>query len=113
MNITASNVTIMVKNMDKAIEFYETIGLTLQQRWDNHYAMIGAEGITLGLHPADEEKTSSGSVSVGFMVNDIEETKKLLNMHSIAYDEADGKSGHYLNFKDLDGTALYFVKPKW
>jgi hypothetical protein len=25
----------------------------------------------------------------------------------------DGKSGIYCHFKDPDGTALYFVQPKW
>jgi predicted enzyme related to lactoylglutathione lyase len=36
INISETNVTIMVSDMDKAIKFYETIGLTLKQRWDNH-----------------------------------------------------------------------------
>jgi len=48
--------------MDAAIRFYEQIGLTLKQRWENHYAMVTTEGITIGLHPADGGETGSGSL---------------------------------------------------
>lgn len=99
--------------MDKAIRFYETIGLTLKQRWDNHYAMLVTEGITIGIHPAETAANSSGTVSIGFMIEKIEEAKELLAQHNIPYKEDDGKSGHYLHFKDPDNTVLYFVVPKW
>lgn len=113
IRITESNVTIMVKDMDKAIQFYEQIGLTLKQRWDNHYAMITAEGITIGLHPSEGEDLGSGSLSIGFMVDTIGEAKALLDAHKIEYHEDDGKSGIYLHFRDPDNTILYFVQPKW
>ena len=114
LQITGSNVTIMVKDMDKAIGFYENIGLSLKQRWDNHYAMMSAEGITIGIHPASEANTSSGTVSIGFMIDKCSEAKAMLDSHGISYkEEADGKSGLYLHFKDPDGTILYFVEPKW
>ena len=114
MKITGSNVTIMVKDMDKSIDFYKNIGLTLQNRWDNNYAMMSAEGITLGIHPADGMVLSSGSVSIGFMIDEILDCKIILNKHNILFDEQnDAKSGIYLNFKDPDGTHLYFVKPMW
>ena len=114
IKITGSNVTIMVKDMDKAIAFYESIGLILKQRWENYYAMVITEGITIGLHPAKDAELNSGSVSIGFMIVDLEEAKALLNKNNIIYQaEDDGKSGNYLHFKDIDGTVLYFVKPKW
>jgi catechol 2,3-dioxygenase-like lactoylglutathione lyase family enzyme len=115
IKIDGSNVTIIVKNMNKAIKFYENIGLTLQQRWGNHYAMIGTEGVTLGIHPAEKKKNSSGTVSIGFMVKDINEAKALLAKHKIKYKffDDEGASGLYLHFTDLDGTLLYFTQPKW
>jgi predicted enzyme related to lactoylglutathione lyase len=112
MKISESNVTIMVKDMDSTIRFYENIGLTLKQRWENHYAMLSAEGITIGVHPGGEN-TGSGSVSVGFMVDDIKDAKALLDGHKISYKEDAGKSGHYLHFTDPDNTVLYFVEPAW
>ena len=114
INIKGTNVTIMVKDMDKAISFYESIGLTLKQRWDNHYAMVVTEGITIGIHPAKDAELNSGTVSIGFMINTIEDAKALLDKNNIVYKaEDDGKSGNYLHFKDPDGTVLYFVQPKW
>ena len=113
MRVTESNVTIMVKDMNRAIQFYEQIGLTLKQRWDNHYAMITAEGITIGLHPSESSELSSGSVSIGFMIETIGDAKALLDASKIDYHEDDGKSGIYVHFKDPDGTILYFVQPKW
>lgn len=115
IKINETNVTIMVADMDKAISFYESIGLTIKNRWGNHYAMLVAEGITLGIHPKDEKpSTSSGTVSIGFMVDDINEAKVLLDKNKIpCTSQDDGKSGIYLHFKDLDGTILYFVQPKW
>lgn len=114
IKINETNVTIMVTDMDKAISFYEAIGLTLKQRWDNNYAMMTAPGLTIGLHPSAEDNTSSGSVSIGFMIDTIEEATAILDKNNIPHkDEDDGKSGIYLHFKDPFGTILYFVKPKW
>lgn len=117
--ITGSNVTIMVRDMDRSIHFYESIGLHLKQRWDDHYAMLTAEGITLGIHPASDSMhkdagLQSGTVSIGFMIKDMKEAKELLDRNNILYNEQDdGKSGIYLHFTDPDGTVLYFVQPKW
>jgi catechol 2,3-dioxygenase-like lactoylglutathione lyase family enzyme len=113
VNITGSNVTIMVRSMDEAISFYEKIGLTLQNRWGDHYAMMTAKGITLGIHPAKEKNNSSGTLSIGFMVDRMDDAQQALDMYNIPYQIIDDKSGSYLNFKDPDGTLLYFVKPHW
>jgi catechol 2,3-dioxygenase-like lactoylglutathione lyase family enzyme len=114
MKLNDSNITIMVKNMDKAISFYESIGLTLKNRWGDHYAMLSGGGVTLGIHPGGDGKTGSGNVSIGFMIDKVSEGKALLDKHKISYKhEEDGKSGIYLHFKDPDGTVVYFVEPKW
>jgi catechol 2,3-dioxygenase-like lactoylglutathione lyase family enzyme len=103
----------MVKDMDKAIAFYQSIGLTVKNRWGNNYAMLTAPGVTIGLHPTEEASTGSGTVSVGFMINDVSEARILLKKNSIVYKEEEGKSGHYLHFKGPDGTILYYVKAGW
>ena len=114
ISIKETNITIMVRDMDKAVSFYESIGLTLKQRWDNHYAMMTASGITIGLHPSEATDTNSGTVSIGFMIDKIDEAEILLYKNKIAYtSQEDGKSGSYIHFKDPYGTILYFVKPKW
>ena len=115
ITIQDTNVTIMTRDMDAAIAFYEKIGFTMKQRWDNHYAMMTAAGLTIGLHPtdADAAATGSGSLSIGLMVDDIADAKALLDDLSIAYKAEDGGSGKYVHFKDGDGTVIYYVQPGW
>ena len=114
MKINESNVTIMVRDMDKSISFYESIGFELKNRWENHYAMLNANGITIGLHPGNEKgDANSGSVSIGLMIDKAEEAKSLLEKNNIPHKFEDGKSGIYLHFKDPDGTIIYFTEPKW
>jgi len=113
MTIKQANVTINVKDMDAAVSFYQSIGLAVQNRWGNYYAQLMAPGITIGLHPANNGnlKGNSGNVSIGFTSDDIEETRSSLEKLSIA--ERNEEGGQFLHFTDSDGTALYFIKPKW
>lgn len=45
MSIKDTNITINVKDLEKSISFYQSIGLTFKNRWDNHYAQLTAPGI--------------------------------------------------------------------
>src|SRR6266516_4517172 len=112
VTIKETNVTIMVSDMDTSIRFYESIGLSVKNRWENHYAMLVTAGITIGIHPGGKNK-GSGNTSIGFMIDDIAEAKILLEKNNIVCKSDDGKSGNYLHFSDPDGTLLYFVEPKW
>jgi catechol 2,3-dioxygenase-like lactoylglutathione lyase family enzyme len=115
ITINDTNLTIMTRDMDKSVAFYERIGFAMKQRWNNHYAMLTAGGLTVGLHPTDAEsgQTSSGSLSIGLMVDRIGDAKSLLDELAIAYKAEDGGSGKYVHFKDPDGTVIYFVEPGW
>ena len=115
MRITGSNVTIMVADMDRSINFYKVLGLHLKQRWENYYAMMEAPGITIGIHPADGGVTGSGAASIGFFIDKCENGKAVLDANNNAYNEEgdDGSSGLYLHFKDPDGNIVYFVEPRW
>jgi hypothetical protein len=114
IKINESNVTIIIANMDKAILFYESIGFELKNRWDDHYAMLSATGITIGLHPGREgEIKEDSNISIGLMIDNADEAKELLERNNIDYKLDDGKSGIYLHFKDPDGTVIYFTVPKW
>jgi catechol 2,3-dioxygenase-like lactoylglutathione lyase family enzyme len=111
--ITSSNVTVMVKDLDRAIEFYtRTLGLSLVNRWGNHYAQVSAPGVTIGLHPSAEEFTGRDGISIGFGVKDIESAKRLLNEKGLPGDSKEGNSGILLSFADPDGTPLYFIQSK-
>lgn len=115
INIKEANVTIMVKDMDRSISFYQTIGLTLNTRWGNHYAQLSVPGVVIGLHPTSDNnlKGTSGNASIGFTVDNFEEAKAFLNSLSIQVTERNEEGGQFLHFTDPDGTELYFIKPKW
>lgn len=115
MKIKDSNITIHVKDLNKSISFYTSIGFTLVNRWGNHYAQLSATGLVIGLHPSNEEKlkNNSGNISIGFTSDNFEETKSELNKLSIHTIERKESGGQFLHFNDPDGTALYFVQPKF
>jgi len=115
MAIKDSNVTIMVKDMDASISFYESIGLAIKQRWANHYAQLTAPGITIGLHPSEDSNTAkgSGSISIGFTTDNFEETTAQLQKLNINITARNEEGGQFIHFTDPDNTALYFIKPKW
>ena len=115
MIIKESNLTINVRDLDKSISFYLSIGLTLKTRWGNYYAQLIAPGMVIGLHPTDESnlKKDSGNVSLGFTTENLKQTKKQLIELGILVNERKGEGGEFLHFADPDGTALYFINPKW
>ena len=114
MTIKDSNVTIMVKDMDKSVSFYQSLGFAIKNRWGNHYAQLSAPGVVIGLHPTEKSIASgSGSISIGFTTDHFEEAKSLLTDLSIPAESREEEGGQFLHFTDPDGTQLYFIKPKW
>jgi len=115
MVIKDCNVTIMVKDMDASISFYESIGLAIKQRWANHYAQLTAPGITIGLHPLADSVAAigSGSISIGFTTDNFEETTGHLQKLNINITARNEEGGQFVHFTDPDNTSLYFIKPKW
>jgi hypothetical protein len=77
MKITSSNISINVKDLDKSISFYESIGLTVKNRWGNYYAQLTAPDVVIGLHPSSDANLSgnSGNALIGFTVDDFEGAK--------------------------------------
>ena len=115
MFIKESNLTINVKDLDKSVSFYESIGLELKIRWGNYYAQLVAPGVIIGLHPTSDNNLTgnSGNVSIGFIVDNFEEVRSLLQELSIKITEIQEEGGQFIHFYDPDGTALYFILPKW
>jgi catechol 2,3-dioxygenase-like lactoylglutathione lyase family enzyme len=115
MKILQSNITIMVKDLERSTAFYLSLGLTLKEQWGEHYAQVEAPGVIIGLHPvtAEYSNTGSGTLSIGFITPDLEEAREILNSNSIEFKEEAGKSGQFLNFQDPDDTWLYFMNPEY
>ena len=115
MIIKESNITINVKDLDRSISFYKSLGLTEKNRWGNYYAQLTVSGVVIGLHPTSDKNltNNSGNVSIGFIIDDIDEAKSHLINLSINLQTREEEGGQFLHFNDPDGTSLYFIKPKW
>ena len=115
MTIKNANISLNVKDMETSVSFYQSIGLTVQNRWGNHYAQLTAPGIVIGLHPttASNIAGNSGNASIGFTATNFDEVKPMLDQLNIAVTSRKEEGGDFLHFTDPDGTALYFIKPKW
>jgi catechol 2,3-dioxygenase-like lactoylglutathione lyase family enzyme len=118
--ITGGNVTVYVSDMDRAVAFYvETLGLKLQQRFDEHWAEIRVgSDLVIGLHPKSENAPAPGSrgaISIGFTVDEpLEEMVQRLASQGVRFKGPivrDEKAGIALAFfGDQDGNDLYFCQ---
>lgn len=115
--ISGGNVTIYVGDMDRALEFYtQTLGLTLQHRAGDGFAMIDAGGgLLLGLHgthPDSPTPGARGSISVGFSVTEpLEQVYDRLQSGGVAFDgPIRGENARLAFFGDPDGNALYLFE---
>ena len=97
MKIKQANVTVNVKDIERSLAFYQSIGFELKNRWGNFYAQLIAPGITIGLHPTSEEmlKGNSGNVSIGFTTDNLEETRTALQKLSIPVTERNEEGGQF------------------
>lgn len=121
--ISGGNATIHVSNMDAAIQFYTgTLGLTLSNRFGNHWATLeagtcywshGDAGLTIGLHPASPNRPSPGTAGgVGFGLETympIEQVATLLTARGVAITSEiiRYEAGNVFMFTDLDGLPTY------
>lgn len=111
----SGNVTVMAADMKKSIRFYvETLGLKLQDETEDHFALVKAPGIMIGLlHIAGEPSSqpeNSGSMSIGFEVDDLESATSTLKTRGIDFhDSVDGEEARVVHFNDPDGNLLYLV----
>ena len=98
--------------MDKSIDFYTGLGLTLKQRWGEHYAIVTAPGISIGLHPAKQITKRTEDMSIGFGVDQVKDVEHRLKELGIGFRNSEDKSGIYAHLNDPDGTPIYFMESK-
>lgn len=116
----SGNVTLMVADMKKAVQFYvETLGLKLQYQVEGHWAQVETSGLTIGLHPISEngspEQGKSESLSIGLEPEDFNYTFEILKSEGIVFANIiDEKATRLAYFTDPDGNPLYLfeIKPE-
>ncbi len=108
MEISGANVTVMVSDLDRAVAFYtEVLGLTLKNRFGNHWADIEGAGISIGLHPSDRAITPADNMQIGLKVKNFESAVKELAQKGIECEVNNEAWGSLALFKDPDQNALY------
>lgn len=116
--IKQANVTLMVGDIKKAIQFYTgVLGLKLKAQYGEEFAHIEVPGAIIALHPARKggpKPSDVQTVSIGFAVDDIEKTVTQLKRKGVKFskvtDDGPVKLAH---FKDADGYPLYLSQSKW
>ena len=110
------NVTVMVSDMDRAVDFYtQALKLPLGNRYGNEWAEIQAPGVTIGLHPQSEPigSAAAGNISIGFQVKDLAAAVAELRQRGVTIDDSairDDGVDRVVNFADPDGTPLYLIE---
>ena len=112
MKIREANVTMMVTDMKRAIQFYvEVLGLELKANYGGQYAQVACPGVTIGLHPRTEGGSPSGeseSVSVGFGVDSLTAAIADLKAKGVTFSRVvEDRPTKLAFFTDPDGNPLY------
>ncbi|PYI50997.1 VOC family protein [Paenibacillus flagellatus] len=111
----SGNVTVMVADLNKAVQFYvDTLGLKLQHETEGHFAQIEAPGLTIGLlHFTGDQGSQpgkSGGMSIGFEVEQLESAVETLKSRGVEFHDAvEGKAAQVVHFSDPDGNTLYLI----
>jgi len=110
---TQGNVTVMVRDMGRAVEFYtKTLGLPLKQQYGEHWAEVEAPGLTIGLHPASAKAPppgAAGALSIGLGVERIDDAVQELGAKGVKFPRGIDADGfvRLAHFTDPDGNPLY------
>jgi catechol 2,3-dioxygenase-like lactoylglutathione lyase family enzyme len=112
---SASNVTVMVSDMDRAVRFYrDTLGLKFVRGYGAEWVEIDAPGLRIGLHPGGKRAQARGNLSIGLRVDDLDNAKRILEAKGVLFSASKEDGGVRLaDFTDPDGNALYLVQVLW
>ncbi len=113
---TDGNVTIMVADMNRAVEFYtQTLGLELRERFGDGWAMIQGPGVRIGLHGGrtSEAAADEPNISIGLAVEKLEPALETLRQRGVELaPTVDGGGARFAFFRDPDQTALYVFEAR-
>jgi catechol 2,3-dioxygenase-like lactoylglutathione lyase family enzyme len=116
--IKSGAATVMVSNMDRAVDFYtRVLGLTLMTRAGSGWAEVEAPGLTIGLHLGKHgaKPGTLGAISIGFDVaGSIETAMATLRERGVRFEGpvVDNPQVKLAFFGDPDGNSLYLCEVK-
>ena len=110
------HIQIIVKNLDKSIEFYQKLGFVEGKHFVKNgieYVFMELDGFKLELKESSEEFIQGGIVHIAFEVKNVDEHSRILDEKGIkvTIPPTDGASGGRFCFvKDPDGIDLEFYE---
>jgi predicted enzyme related to lactoylglutathione lyase len=113
--ITGGNATVLVSNMDRAVQFYtQVLGLKLTNRFGDHWATVEAgKGLTIGLHPASPKYPAPGTkggMMLGMEIDDaIDKVVARLSEKGVQFKGSvvRDQAGNFVHLEDPDGNDIY------
>jgi len=111
------DITLTVKDLKKAINFYQNV-LGLQKKYEfNDYAGFDCGGVELGLKTWGElEKPRKGEPVINFLVDNVNEAHKILQLNGVKIIEGPKETlwgGRILLIADPDGNLLQLTEIDW
>jgi len=119
--VNGGNATVIVSNMDRAIEFYtQVLGLKLTNRFGDHWATVEAgKGLTIGLHPESPQHPKAGTkggMMIGLEIDgNIESVVDRLAKKGVRITGPiiRAEPGAFASLEDPDGNPIYLWKVNW
>ncbi len=119
--LSGGHAIVYVSDMDAAIRFYaDTLGLTLTNRFENHFATVEAGRLVIGIHPMtprSPQPGTKGSVTLSLVVDEPINTvlsrlsQRGVRLLATPKPSGGGGTGHAeagrsVDIEDLDGNVI-------
>ena len=108
--LSGGHAIVYVSNMDAAIRFYaDTLGLTLTNRFENHFATVEAGRLVLGIHPITPRTPApgtKGAVTLSLVVDEPLSTVLARLAQRGVRTTGRSESGRPAEITDLDGNII-------
>jgi len=111
------DITLTVKDLKKAVDFYKNV-LGLQKKYEfEDYAGFDCGGVEIGLKTwGGIEKPRKGEPCINFLVESIDHAYKILQQNGVKIIEGIKETlwgGRILLFEDPDGNVLQMTEIDW
>jgi catechol 2,3-dioxygenase-like lactoylglutathione lyase family enzyme len=114
--VSGGHAIVYVSDMDRAIDFYSrTLGLTLTNRFENHFATVEVGSLVLAIHPRTARTPipgTKGSVTLGLVVDEpIDTVLARLAQRGVRI-AGRSETAQFVDIEDPDGNVITLWEAK-